>query len=123
MYEKSNKAWLVSGFSTAVGVIVEWNPFDGYDSSAQSFSGKLREYKLRGFSVSGSTAVAISTLVISLRHGKSSDAPLTTLALCKEPGAGQQGITELEGINAGYFALYTSVAHADGGLVGMIWGD
>ena len=89
----------------------------------QSFSGDLPEFTLRGFSVAGSTVAAISTLVISLRYGKSSDATLSTLPLCKEPGVGQQGISQMKGIEAGYMALYTSVAHADGGLVGLLWGD
>ena len=119
----SNKAWFVSGFSTAAGVIVEWNPFDGYDSSAESFSGKLREYRLRGFAVSGSTVLAISTTPMKLRYGKSSDATLTSVAITAEPGASMLGVANLMGLEAGYFAIQSTVAHANGGLTVLMWGN
>lgn len=123
---KKNKPWFKSALSTASGVIVEWNPMALYVSSTPTVTphyGELPSYNLRGFAVSGSTAIAVSTLVISLRYGKSSAGTLSTIALCKEPGAAMLGADNLMGIEGGYFALYTSVAHADGGLVGMIWGD
>lgn len=73
--------------------------------------------------MSGSTAVAISTLVIALRYGDSSGATLTTIALCKEPGASMIGAAGLMGIEFGYAAVHSSVAHSDGGLTASIFGD
>ncbi len=120
---QSNKSWFVSGFSTAAGVIVEWNPNDGYNSSVESYSGKLPEYRLRGFAVSGSTVLAISSTPMKLRYGKSSDATLTSVVLTAEPGVGMLGAANLMGLEAGYFAIQSTVAHADGGLTVLMWGN
>ena len=115
--QNANKPWFVSGFSTAAGIIVEFRP----DQSADW--GKTRDYKLRGFAVSGSTALAISTNPIKLIYGKSSAAELTTIVLTAEPGAGMLGAAQLMGLEGGYFAIESTVAHADGGLTVFMWGD
>lgn len=120
---QSNKPWFVSGFSTAAGVIVEWNPMDGYASSLASYSGKLPNYRLRGFAVSGSTLLATSTTPMKVRFGESSAAPLTSMALTAEPGVGMLGVAGLMGIEGGYIAIQTTVAHANGGLTVLMWGD
>ncbi len=118
-----NKPWFVSGFSSAAGIIVEFNPKDGYVSSLVAFSGKFPDFNLRGFAISGSTAVGVSTKSIKLRHGQSSDATLTTIVVCGEPGASIFSVSNLLGLEAGYFALVSTVVHAQGGLTAMLWGD
>jgi len=60
---------------------------------------------------------------MKLRYGRSSDATLTSIALTAEPGAGMLGAAHIIGLDAGYFAIQTTVAHADGGLTALIWGD
>jgi len=121
-----NRPWFASGHSTAAGLIVEWNPMSGYVSSLSSQTphyGSLPTFRLRGFAISGSTAVAISTVPIKLNYGRSSGATLTTIFLCAEPGAGMLGAANIMGIEAGYFSIRSTVAHADGGLTGLLWGD
>ncbi len=110
-----NQPWFVSGFTTAAGVIAEYNP-------AQTVYNH-RNFRLRGFAVSGSTTLAISTTPMKLRYGRSSDATLTSVALTAEPGASMLGAAHIIGLEAGYFAIQSTVAHANGGLTVLLWGD
>ena len=124
---KRNSEWFVSGQSTAKGIICEWNPMDGYVSSTPTVTphyAELPQYNLRGFLVSASSATAASTLPVSLRYGNSSAGTLSTIALCADVGSGNKiHADNLMGIQGGYFALYTSQVHADGGIVGCMWGN
>ena len=113
--ENRNKPWFVSTFSTAAGVLLEKNPPAG--SYGQN------TLRLRGFYVSGSTAVVVSTTPMKLIYGDSSAGALTSIALCNEPGAGMIGVSQLMGLEGRYFALESTVAHADGGLSVAMWGD
>lgn len=118
--------WFASTHTTAAGVALEFTGTTDHSSldSTQTGYGTLpRTYRLRGFAVSGSTAVAISTDPIKILYGDSSGATLTTAELCQEPGIGMVGISGLVGIEGGYIALETTVAHADGGLTFSMWGD
>jgi len=113
--EYRNKPWFASTHSTAAGVILERNPAIG------SYGGQ--RLRLRGFAISGSTAVAVSTTPIKILYGDSSAGVLTTAELCNEPGAGMVGVSGIMGIEGAYIALETTVAHADGGLTFVMWGD
>src|SRR3990167_4442645 len=105
--EYRNKPWFVSTWSSAAGVLLEKNPAVG------SYGGQ--QLRLRGFYVSGSTAVAISTLPMKLIYGDSSAGALTTITLCAQPGANMIGVSQMMGIEGRYFAIESTVAHADGG--------
>ena len=115
-----NSPWFASGFSTAAGVIVEKSVAP---LTTLTGTGNPTQYRLRGYSVSGSTALAISTNPIKLRLGPSSAGPFTSHRIANEPGIGMIGATRLQGIEAGYIAIQTTVVHANGGLTVMIWGD
>ena len=113
--EFRNKPWFVSTHSTAAGVLLEQNPAVG------AYGGQ--KLRLRGFYISGSSAVAVSTTPMKLIYGDSSAGVLTTIDLCNEPGAGMVGVSQMMGIEGRYFAIESTVAHADGGLSLAMWGD
>ena len=117
-----NKPWFVSAHTTAAGIALEYTDKNVRTSVAQYGAGQVT-YRLRGFAVSGSTAIAISTTPITLIYGNSSLSPQTTLAITNEPGIGMVGANDLMGLEGGYFALETTVAHAHGGLTFLMWGD
>ena len=114
-----NPAWFASTHTTAAGIALEQSQVGTTDMQGRSD----RVFRLRGFAVSGSTAVAISTSPIKVIYGDSSVAPEITAELCNEPGASMTGVSGIMGIEGGYIALETTVAHADGGLTFMMWGD
>jgi len=118
-----NQSWFKSGVSTADGIIVEWNPLDGYASSLAPVYGQLPSYNLRGFAVSGSSAAAASTKPIKIVYGQSSAHVLTTVYVCAEPGATLRVVDNLMGISGGYISLRSTIVHADGALTAMLWGD
>lgn len=113
--EYRNKPWFASTHSTAAGVILEHNPSIG------SFGGQ--KLRLRGFYISGSTAVNVSTTPIKLIYGDSSAGVLSTIELCNDPGASMVGVSQLMGLEGRYFAIESTAAHADGGLSVAMWGD
>ena len=118
--EYRNRPWFVSTNTTAAGVALEYNPIS---TAKGAYGVQFAGYRLRGYSISGSTAVAVSSTPIKLIYGASSGAALTSEELCNEPGAGMVGVNGIMGIEGGYFALETTVAHADGGLTFSMWGD
>ena len=118
-----NQPWFVSTNTTAAGIALEYTGGKSSATTAAAYGSQPPRYRLRGFSVSGSTAVAISTTPIKLIWGASSLSPASTSELCNEPGAGMAGISGLLGIEGGYIAIETTVAHADGGLTFAMWGD
>ena len=120
--EYRNQPWFVSTHTTAAGVALEFAGRSAATTGAQ-FGAAVPKYRLRGFAVSGSTSVAISTSPIKVIYGESSLGAATTAELCNEPGSGMIGVSGLVGIEGGYIALETTVAHADGGLTFMMWGD
>ena len=114
-----NRPWNFSGFSSAAGVIAATS---GLHPGGSHPGPQTHQFRLHGFAVGGSTAVSITTNVIKLRYGDSSDAgAFTTITLCPEPGANLIGVAGLEGIIFGYAEMRTTVAHANG-LTGMLWG-
>lgn len=119
MTDHRNKPWFASTHTTAAGIALE----KSIPISTASQYGRQTELRLRGFAISGSTAVAISTTPIKVIWGASSVSPQTTAELCNEPGIGMVGVAGIMGIEGGYIALETTVAHADGGLTFMMWGD
>ena len=118
-----NQPWFVSTHTTAAGIALEYTGGKSSATTAAAFGAQPPRYRLRGFSVSGSTAVAISTTPIKIIWGHSSLSPLSTSEVCNEPGAGMVGISGILGIEGGYIAIETTVAHADGGLTFCMWGD
>ena len=117
-----NKPWFASTHTTAAGIALEYTGGFSSLTTEVTYGGK-RTYRLRGFAISGSTTVAISTLPIKVIYGDSSANPHTTAELCNEPGAGMIGVSGIVGIEGGYIALETTVVHAHGGLTFMMWGD
>jgi hypothetical protein len=113
-----NAPWFVSNFTTAAGILAEKSA-----GGASTVQGRRTQYRLRGYSVSGSTAIAVSSTPLKLRLGPSSDGPFTSHQIANEPGAGMIGAANIMGIEAGYIAIQSTVAHADGGLSVMLWGD
>lgn len=73
--------------------------------------------------MSGSSVATPSSEGIYLRFGASSAAVLTTVFLCANPGVGMNSADNMIGIEGTYLAIFTSVAHPDGGLVATMWGD
>lgn len=122
MREYRNNPWFASTFTTATGIALEYAGQSGATTGAQ-FGASKPVYRLRGFAISGSTAIAISTLGIKIIYGDSSETPATTATLCAQPGAGSIVVDGILGIEAGYIALESTVAHADGGLYFAMWGD
>ena len=107
--------WMISGVSTAVGVVCEF----GTSSNANSqYSNK--QLVLRGYTLQSHSSIAASTVTAKLRRGESSglvsavdiafDTPEFTLSA--------NGLN----IKAPYFALAAGTTHADG-LFGSMWGD
>ena len=117
-----NTPWFVSTNTTAAGIALEYTGVTAGTTNVR-FGANGPRYRLRGFSVSGSTAVAISTTPIKIIWGESSLTPLSTSEVCNDPGAGMVGISGLVGIEGGYIAIETTIAHADGGLTFCLWGD
>ncbi len=117
-----NNPWFVSTHTTAAGIALEYTGGFSSLSTEVTYGGK-RRFRLRGYTVSGSTGVAISTDPIKIIYGDSSVSPHTTAELCNEPGIGMVGVSGIMGIEGGYIALETTVAHADGGLTFVMWGD
>ena len=120
--EYRNQPWFASTHTTAAGVALEFAGRSAATTAAQ-FGSAAPKYRLRGFAVSGSTAVAVSTSPIKVIYGESSAGANTTAEICNEPGASMVGVAGIVGIEGGYIALETTVAHADGGLTFMMWGD
>src|SRR3990167_6958684 len=109
-----NLPWFASTHTTAAGVALE---FSGPTLTTDArFGANLPVFRLRGFAVSGSTAVAVSTTPIKVIYGDSSAGGLTSAEICNEPGVGMVGVSGIVGIEGGYISLETTVAHADGGL-------
>ena len=119
MEKYRNNPWFASTHSTAAGIILEQRD-STFDAAAQGFA--PRRYRLRGFAISGSTAVAVSTTPIKILYGRSS-ADAITAELTNEPGAGMLGVANILGIEGEYIGFETTVAHADGGLTFLAWGD
>ena len=117
--EYRNVPWFASTNTTAAGVAIERSQAPTTDMQGR----QDRRFRLRGFAISGSTSVAISTSPIKVIYGDSSIAPQTTAELCNDPGSGMVGVSGIMGIEGGYIALETTVAHADGGLTFVMWGD
>jgi len=116
-----NTPWFASTNTTAAGVALEYSgpPL----TTDARFGANLPVFRLRGFAISGSSAVAISTNPIKVIYGDSSAGGLTSAEICNEPGAGSIVLDGILGIEGGYIALETTVAHADGGLTFLMWGD
>ena len=114
-----NNAWFQSTHTTAAGIALEQRA-STFDAASIGYMPPV--YRLRGFAVSGSTAVAISTTPIKVIYGRSSIDAITQ-EITNEPGAGIVGVTGLIGIEGEYIALETTVAHADGGLTFIMFGD
>lgn len=118
-----NNPWFASTHTTAAGIALEYTGGLSSRTTAAQYGSQKPIFRLRGFAISGSTAVAISTDPIKIIYGESSDNPQTTADLCNEPGAGMVGVDGIVGIEGGYIALETTVAHADGGLTFAMWGN
>jgi hypothetical protein len=118
-----NQPWFISTNTTAAGIALEYTGGKSSATTAAALGAQPPRYRLRGFSVSGSTAVAISTTPIKIIWGHSSLSPLSTSEVCNDPGVNPFVVTDLMGIEGGYLALETTVAHADGGLTFAMWGD
>ncbi len=99
--------WFEGGNTTAAGVIAEHR--------------STTPLHLLGYTVAGSTVNEISTRAISIWFGDSS-VSCSTHVVCPEPGVGMLGVAGIIGISGKYIALVTSAAHADGGLIGTLWG-
>ena len=117
--EYRNNPWFVSTHTTAAGVLLEQS-----DPPTTDMQGRPnRRFRLRGFAVSGTTAIAVTTEALKIIYGESSIAPQTTVALCAQPGANLFYQNGLMGIEGGYIAIASTAAHADGSLVISMWGD
>ena len=117
--EYRNSPWWVSTFSTAAGILLEQSQPATTDMQGRN----QRRFRLRGFSISGTSVVAVSTTPIKVVYGYSSIAPENTVVLCHQPGASMIGASGLVGVEGGYIAIESTIVHADGGLVVTMWGD
>ena len=114
-----NNPWFASTHSTAAGIVLEQRD-STIDAAAQGYV--ARKYRLRGVSISGTTAIAISTLAIKVIYGRSS-VDATTQEFISDPGITQRLITDIMGIEGEYIGIESTAAHPDGGLSIAIWGD
>ena len=120
-YGGLNKQWYASAQSTAAGIIVEYT---GRSSPTNAGgTGQTERYRLRGVAISGTSAVALSTVPLMVHTGDSSAGVLTSQAIMSQRGVNGLMLTGLMGIEGGYIAISSTIAHADGGLTVSIWGD
>ena len=67
--------------------------------------------------------MALSTVPLMVHTGDSSAGVLTSRAIMSQPGVNGFSISGIMGVEGGYIAVSSTIAHADGGLTISIWGD
>ena len=67
--------------------------------------------------------MAVSTTPIKVIYGDSSAGGLTSAQICHQPGVNPIVVDGILGIEGGYIALESTIAHADGGLTLLMYGD